>query len=118
MSKERDAECLLSGWGQPLCELVRRLFQRIGRAFDRLTGGIIGRYVSQHLVPTLRHGDIVIMDNPGSHKSLAVRMAIRTAGARLWYLPPYSPDFNPIEQSFLEIKHWMRMARKRTIEET
>lgn len=72
----------------------------------------------QQLVPVLRPGDIVIMDNLGSHKSAALRCLIRGAGARLWYLPPYSPDVNPIEQAFAEIKHWMRIAEKRTIEDT
>ena len=75
-------------------------------------------YIDQILVPTLRPGDIVIMDNLGSHKSIAVRDAIRAAGARLWFLPPYSPDMNPIEQTFAKVKHWMRMAQRRTIEET
>ena len=69
-------------------------------------------------MPVLQPGDIVVMDNLGSHKGKAVRAAIQSAGARLWYLPPYSPDLNPIEQAFAKIKHWMRMAQKRTIEET
>lgn len=72
-------------------------------------------YVDQFLIPTLKPGDIVIMDNLGSHKSKTVRDAIKQAGARLWFLPPYSPDLNPIEQTFSKIKHWMRMAQKRTI---
>jgi transposase len=59
-------------------------------------------YVEQVLVPTLRQGDIVIMDNLGSHKANAVRRAIRAAGARLFYLPKYSPDLNPIEQFFAQ----------------
>ena len=75
-------------------------------------------YVEQQLVPVLRPGDIVIMDNLGSHKSRAIRNAIRAAGARLWFLPPYSPDLNPIEQVFARIKHWMRHAQKRTIQDT
>ncbi|OCW59637.1 transposase [Hoeflea olei] len=75
-------------------------------------------YVEQQLVPVLRPGDIVIMDNLGSHKSVAIRQAITAAGARLWFLPPYSPDLNPIEQAFAKIKHWMRQAQKRTIEDT
>jgi transposase len=92
---------------------------------DRLTapcvfdGPINGQsfraYVEQLLVPTLKPGDIVIMDNLGSHKSAALRQMIRAAGARLWFLPPYSPDLNPIEQAFAKIKHWMRMAQKRSI---
>ena len=75
-------------------------------------------YVEQVLVPTLRRGDIVIMDNLGSHKGKAVRHAIQAAGARLWFLPPYSPDLNPIEQCFAKVKHWMRNAQERTVEDT
>lgn len=66
----------------------------------------------------LKPGDIVVMDNLGSHKSTAIRQAIKAAGARLWFLPPYSPDLNPIEQAFAKIKHWMRNAQKRTIDDT
>jgi putative transposase len=71
-------------------------------------------YVEKVLVPTLRPGDIVIMDNLGSHKSKAVRRAIRQAGARLFFLPKYSPDLNPIEQFFAKLKHWLRKAAGRT----
>ena len=95
---------------------------------DRLTapcvfdGPINGQsfraYVEQQLVPVLKPGDIVVMDNLGSHKAAAVRRMIQAAGARLWYLPPYSPDLNPIEQTFAKIKHWMRLAQKRTVEDT
>jgi transposase len=74
-------------------------------------------YVEQQLVPALKPGDIVILDNLGSHKAAALRGLIKAAGARLWYLPPYSPDLNPIEQTLAKIKHWMRAAQKRTIEE-
>ena len=85
--------------------------------FDRPINGICFRaWVEQQLVPILRPGDIVVMDNLGSHKAAAIRQMIRAAGARLWYLPPYSPDLNPIEQTFAKIKHWMRDAQKRTIE--
>lgn len=73
-------------------------------------------YVEQFLVPSLRPGDIVIMDNLGSHKGNAVRAAIRGAGARLLFLPPYSPDLNPIEQMFAKLKHLMRKAAERTVE--
>ncbi|MFG1240250.1 IS630 family transposase [Xanthobacter autotrophicus DSM 597] len=83
-----------------------------------INGACFRAYVEQVLVPTLKPGDIVIMDNLGSHKSEAVRHLIRAAGARLWFLPPYSPDLNPIEQAFAKIKHWMRKAQKRTIEDT
>lgn len=87
--------------------------------FDRpINGECFCAYVKHILLPTLREGDIVILDNLGSHKSKAVRQMIQTAGARLWYLPPYSPDLNAIEQAFSKIKHWMRQARKRTIEDT
>jgi transposase len=67
-------------------------------------------YVEQVLVPTLKPSDIVIMDNLGSHKSKAVRTAIRAVGAKLLFLPKYSPDLNPIEQLFSKIKHWLRDA--------
>ena len=73
-------------------------------------------YVEQILVPTLKPGDIVILDNLGSHKSQSVRMAIRAAGAKLFFLPPYSPDLNPIEQVFAKLKHFMRKAAERSIE--
>jgi len=87
--------------------------------FDGPINGIAFRaYVDQILVPALKPNDIVIMDNLGSHKSKAVRDAIKAAGARLFFLPPYSPDLNPIEQTFSKIKHWMRMASERTVEAT
>lgn len=75
-------------------------------------------YVTQILVPTLASGDIVIMDNLGSHKGRAVRTAIRQAGARLFFLPPYSPDLNPIEQVFAKLKTLLRKAAERTVEAT
>ncbi len=74
-------------------------------------------YVEQILIPTLRPGDIVIMDNLGSHKADAVRQAIAQAGARLVFLPPYSPDLNPIEQTLSKIKHALRKAMGRSIRE-
>lgn len=75
-------------------------------------------YVEQVLVPVLKPGDIVIMDNLGSHKGRAVRTAIRAAGARLFFLPPYSPDLNPIEQVFAKLKTLLRKADARTIDAT
>jgi transposase len=75
-------------------------------------------YVEQFLVPTLRPGDIVIIDNLGSHKGKAVRRAIRAAGAKLFFLPPYSPDLNPIEQVFAKLKTLLRKAGERTLEAT
>lgn len=71
-------------------------------------------YVEKVLVPSLKPGDIVIMDNLGSHKGKAVRRAIRSAGARLFFLPKYSPDLNPIEKLFAKLKHRLRKAAKRT----
>jgi transposase len=73
-------------------------------------------WIEQFLVPTLTAGDVVIMDNLGSHKSQAVRRAIRTAGARLLFLPPYSPDLNPIEQLFAKLKTLLRKADERSTE--
>jgi len=75
-------------------------------------------YVRQVLTPTLSPGDVVIMDNLGSHKSRAVRRAIREAGAHLIFLPPYSPDLNPIEQVFAKLKTLLRKAAERTVEAT
>ncbi len=73
-------------------------------------------YVEKVLVPTLKLGDIVIMDNLGSHKGKAVRQTIRGAGAKLFFLPKYSPDLNPIEQLFSKLKHLLRKAQARTPE--
>jgi len=73
-------------------------------------------YVEKVLLPTLKPGDIVIMDNLGSHKGKAVRQAIRAAGAKLFFLPKYSPDLNPIEQVFAKLKHSLRKAAARTVE--
>ena len=75
-------------------------------------------YVEQMLVPTLRPGDIVIMDNLGSHKGKPVLRALRNAGAKLLFLPPYSPDLNPIEQVFAKLKTLLRKAEERTTEDT
>ncbi|MGF6311277.1 transposase [Bradyrhizobium sp. i1.8.4] len=69
-----------------------------------INGECFRAYVEQILLPSLKPGDVVIMDNLGSHKSAALRRILRAAGARLWYLPPYSPDLNPIEQTFAKIK--------------
>lgn len=79
-----------------------------------INGETFRLYVDKVLVPTLRRGDIVVMDNLGSHKSRAVRQAIRSVGARLLFLPKYSPDLNPIEQLFSKLKHWLRKAAART----
>jgi transposase len=79
-----------------------------------VNGDIFQTYVERILVPTLRPGDVVVMDNLGCHKSQAVRRAVRSACAHLLCLPPYSPDLNPIEQAFAKLKHWMRTAAPRS----
>jgi len=73
-------------------------------------------YVEQVLCPTLKPGDIVVMDNLASHKSARVRQLIRARGAKLFFLPKYSPDLNPIEQVFAKLKHLLRKAQARTVE--
>lgn len=73
-------------------------------------------YVEQFLVPTLAPGDIVVMDNLSSHKRPRVRELIEAAGASLRYLPPYSPDFNPIEKAFSKLKALLRKAAERTVD--
>ena len=87
-----------------------------------IDGPINGRsflaYVEQMLVPTLQPGDVVIMDNLGSHRRQAIRRAIRTAGAKLLFLPAYSPDLNPIEQVFAKLKTLLRKLDARTVETT
>ena len=83
-----------------------------------INGASFFEYIEQFLVPTLSPGDVVIMDNLSSHKRPAIRTAIRNVGARLLFLPPYSPDLNPIEQVFAKLKHLMRKAAERTAEAT
>lgn len=73
-------------------------------------------YVEQILVPELSPGDVVVMDNLSSHKGKAVRQAIEAVGATLLFLPPYSPDFNPIENAFAKLKALLRKAAERTID--
>jgi transposase len=94
--------------------------------FDRVTapcvfdGPINGlsflAYVEQMLVPTLAPGDVVVMDNLGSHKVVGVRQAIEAVGAKLLYLPPYSPGFDPIEQVFSKLKTKLRKLARRTVD--
>jgi transposase len=81
-----------------------------------INGASFLAYVEQVLVPTLRRGDIVVIDNLGSHKGKAVRSAVHAVGARLVFLPPYSPDLNPIEQVFAKLKTLLRKAEERTLE--
>jgi transposase len=81
-----------------------------------INGASFLAYVQQILVPTLQPGDIVILDNLGSHKVTGVRQAIEAAGATLRFLPPYSPDLNPIEQLFAKFKALLRSTAARTVE--
>jgi transposase len=81
-----------------------------------MDGELFLAYVRQFLCPTLRPGDIVILDNLSSHKVAGVKQAIAAAGATLLYLPPYSPDLNPIEKLFAKIKALLRKAAKRSVE--
>jgi len=95
--------------------------------YDRLTapmvidGAINGKYflayVNQILLPTLQEGDIVVLDNLSSHKVAGVKEAIESVGAQVFYLPPYSPDFNPIEQVFSKLKTMLRKMKSRTMED-
>lgn len=81
-----------------------------------MNGEFFLAYVQQQLVPTLMHGDLVVMDNLSSHKQVGVREAIETAGADLMYLPPYSPDLNPIELAFSKFKTLPRKFAERTVD--
>ena len=83
-----------------------------------INGEAFKTYVRNELLKTLKPGDIVVLDNLGSHKGKAVRNMIRNAGAHLMFLPPYSPDLNPIEQAFAKMKTLLRKADARTIEQT
>ncbi len=82
-----------------------------------MNGDAFRAYVEQVLVPELSEGDVVIMDNLPAHKVTGIRQAIENAGAKLQYLPPYSPDFNPIEMAFSKLKALLRKAAARTINE-
>jgi len=81
-----------------------------------MNGKTFRAWVEQFLAPTLREGDIVVMDNLSSHKVAGVKAAIEKVGASLRYLPPYSPDLNPIEQAFAKLKSLLRKAAARTLE--
>ncbi len=73
-------------------------------------------YTQQFLAPSLRPGDVVVMDNLSSHKGAGIREAIEAAGADLWYLPPYSPDLNPIEKLWSKVKAWLRRVSAKTFD--
>jgi transposase len=83
-----------------------------------INGELFTLYAQTILAPTLSPGDVVILDNLGSHKGHAARRAVRAVGAHLLFLPPYSPDLNPIEQLFAKLKHLMRKAEPRTVDTT
>ena len=93
---------------------VRRWFA--AERHGPINGEAFQAYVDQILIPDLVPGDVVVMDNLGSHKLPGVRGAIEKAGAKLLYLPPYSPDFNPIEKAFSKLKALLRKASERTVE--
>ena len=82
-----------------------------------MTGAWFAAYAEQILAPTLRPGDIVILDNLAAHRNPDARAAIEAAGATLMFLPPYSPDFNPIENAFAKLKSQLRKAAARTIDD-
>ena len=124
----------MRGWGPRGTRLIAKVPQGRWRTttflaalrHDRLDapwvldGSINGEsfqtYVEKVLVPSLRKGDIVVLDNLGSHKNKAVRRAIRSIGAKCFFLPKYSPDLNPIEQVFAKLKHLLRHTAPRTAE--
>jgi transposase len=81
-----------------------------------INGPLFRAWVQQHLTPTLRSGDLVVMDNPSSHKVKGIHEAIATAGAELRYLLPYSPDLNPIELDFSKLKKLLRDSAERTVD--
>ncbi len=83
-----------------------------------INGEWFALYVEQVLAPTLKKGDVVIFDNLGSHKNKRARHAIRQKGAHMLFLPPYSPDLNPIEQAFAKLKQLTRQAQPTTVEQT
>ena len=83
-----------------------------------INGELFTLYAEKVLAPTLAKGEVVILDNLGSHKGKPARDAIRATGAHLLFLPPYSPDLNPIEQVFAKIKHLVRAAEPRDVEQT
>ncbi|HEX6610353.1 MAG TPA: transposase [Hyphomicrobiaceae bacterium] len=99
--------------------LIRARPRYSAYAYDQpINAASFTAWVEEQLCPTLAPGDIVIMDNLSSHKKPAVRQAIRAKGARLLFLPPYSPDLNPIEQVFAKLKHLLRKAAERSVQAT
>jgi len=97
------------------CQIAKHRDGRLPVIDEPINGEWFEAYVGQILVPTLKPGDIVILDTLSSHKRLAAREIIEAAGARLMFLPPYSPDFNPIEKAFSKLKVLLRKAAERTV---
>jgi len=77
---------------------------------------VVDAYFAQVLLPALPRGSVLVLDNARFHQSPTTAKLVRDAGCELMFLPPYSPDLNPIEKAFSKIKHWMRLAQKRTQE--
>ena len=98
------------------CQAVAPISHRSHHIHKTRGGDWFEAYVGQVLLPTLRPGDVVIMDNLSSHKRASVREMIEAKGARLRFLPPYSPDFNPIEMAFSKFKALLRKAAERTVD--
>ena len=93
------------------------VIENASMVFDGPTDAIVFRgYVEQCLAPALQAGDIVVMDNLASHKVTGVKEAIESVGASVWYLPPYSPDLNPIEKMWSKVKTWLRRVAARTVD--
>jgi transposase len=107
-----------AGWrATTLIGAVRREGVVATLAFEGATDAVAFQaYVEQVLVPCLRPGDIVVLDNLAAHKGAAVARAVRKVGVGVWYLPPYSPDFNPIEKVWSKVKAYLRKAAARTTE--
>jgi transposase len=116
---ERATGAVPQNWGENV-SMISALGREGLRASLTVAGAVDGEvfliYLREVLCPTLKAGDVVVMDNLGAHKVTGVRDAIEAAGAELRYLPPYSPDLNPIEQCWSKIKTALRAAAARTRE--
>jgi transposase len=116
---ERVCEGVPQNYGENVTMLAALGLQGVSAPMTvngAVDGAVFLAYVRQVLMPTLSEGDIVVMDNLGAHRAAGVAEAIEARGARLEYLPPYSPDYNPIEQCWSKIKTYLRKAKARTRE--
>jgi len=116
---ERVAEGTPAGHWRTLTVLGARTMRGLVAAMtieSPTDGDVFLAYVEQVLCPRLQPGQVVVMDNLAAHKVAGVRAWIEATGAELLYLPPYSPDFNPIEQAWSKVKQWLRSAKARTLE--